>query len=81
MPEILIIDDDRMIRESLTRIFVKLGHNVKGAGTLKEGLSTAKSDNFDVVFLDLQLPDGTGIEILSSLKTTPSSPEVIIVTG
>lgn len=81
MPEILIIDDDRMIRESLARIFTKLGHNVKEAGTLKEGLSTAKSGTFDIVFLDLQLPDGNGIDILPSLKTVPSSPEIIIVTG
>lgn len=81
MAKILIIDDDRMICESLARIFEKLGHEVASANSTKEGLGKAKSDEYDIVFLDLQLPDGNGIDILPDIKATPSAPEVIILTG
>lgn len=81
MAEVLIIDDDVLVRETLTDIMVGLGHHVTGASTLAEGLSAATSHPYDVVFLDVRMPDGSGLDIVPSIRETASSPEVIIMTG
>jgi two-component system, NtrC family, response regulator len=81
MPNILIIDDDPMIGESLTHMMKRLGHQAVFAGTLREGLGTAQTQSIDVVLLDVQMPDGSGLDILPQLRETASNPEVIIITG
>jgi two-component system, NtrC family, response regulator len=81
MPNILIIDDDPMIGESLTHMMKRLGYQALFAGTLREGLAAAQSQTIDVVLLDVQMPDGSGLDILAQLRETTSNPEVIIITG
>lgn len=81
MAEILIIDDDRLICTTLSNVVRDRGHSAVCAYSLKEGQEAANSTGFDVVFLDVRLPDGSGLDILPSLRETPSSPEVIIITG
>ena len=81
MANVLIIDDDKGVSDILSDMVKLLGHNATSAFTLKEGLKEARSKAFDVVFLDVLLPDGNGLEILPKIRETPSSPEVIIVTG
>ncbi|MBW1988005.1 MAG: sigma-54-dependent Fis family transcriptional regulator [Deltaproteobacteria bacterium] len=81
MARILVIDDDRMIGDTLTRVFGDLGHGVDVAYSLEEGLKKAGQGAFDVVFLDVRLPDGSGLDVLSSLQGMPSSPEVVVITG
>jgi two-component system NtrC family response regulator len=48
---------------------------------LKEGIETAASEPFDVILLDVRMPDGNGLEALPEFQSTPSRPEVIILTG
>jgi two-component system NtrC family response regulator len=81
MARILVIDDDLKICLLLTRIIEGMHHEVFYDQSLKEGLHRARSDRFDVILLDLTLPDGNGLSILPELTATPSNPEVIIVTG
>jgi len=81
MAKILIIDDDQMICKSLSRIFQDMGHEVLYALTLKQGVKEAKSGDFDIVFLDVKLPDGNGLKHLPVIREVPSLPEIIIITG
>jgi DNA-binding NtrC family response regulator len=81
MADILIIDDEASIGGLLARFMKKEGHHVVYAGTLSEGLEHLENHAFDVVFLDVHLPDGNGLEALPLITATPSSPEVIIITG
>ena len=81
MANVLIIDDDTDVRGVIAQMVTSLGHEATQAWTLKEGLAMASSTAFDVVFLDVRLPDGNGLEALPELHGTPSSPEVIIITG
>ncbi|MHC1741473.1 MAG: sigma-54-dependent transcriptional regulator [Syntrophobacteraceae bacterium] len=81
MAEVLIIDDDFLIRETLSEVVMRLGHHVTGASTLAEGLQAATSHPYDVVFLDVRMPDGNGLDILPAIRETASSPEIIIMTG
>ncbi|MDD2851383.1 MAG: sigma-54 dependent transcriptional regulator [Desulfuromonadaceae bacterium] len=81
MANILIIDDDRLVCQSLSLVAKQSGHKVTSAHNLRDGLENAIAEPFDVVFLDVNLPDGNGLEFLSKLPELPSSPEIIIMTG
>jgi two-component system NtrC family response regulator len=81
MAKVLIIDDDLMYCSLLADLAKRQGHEAAQASTLEAGLSKASQNDFDIVFLDVHLPDGNGLDILPLLRQTPSTPEVIIVTG
>jgi len=81
MSKILIIDDDRSVCEILATLLESLGHVPTYALSLQEGLHVLSRDAFDLVFLDVYLPDGNGLRSVSRIKERSSSPEVIIITG
>ncbi|MGO9139782.1 MAG: sigma-54-dependent transcriptional regulator [Syntrophales bacterium] len=81
MGRVLIIDDDRIYAKALIDMVSSMGHEVTSVLTAQEGLMAAQSYSFDVVFLDVQLPDGNGLMLLPDIHATPSTPEVIIITG
>jgi two-component system, NtrC family, response regulator len=81
MADILIIDDDKVLAKMLVDQIVSAGHRAETANTLTEGSNKIKENSFDVVFLDVQLPDGNGLEYLPQFKEARSAPEVIIITG
>ncbi len=81
MSNILIVDDDKLLSDALSRAIKRIGHNVDCRLNLNEGLDVANSGNYDVIYLDVKMPDGNGIENLSKFSSVPSSPEIIIITG
>jgi two-component system NtrC family response regulator len=81
MANILIIDDDELICEVLASFVRSLGHTPVYALTLKEGIERVSSESFDLVFLDVRLPDGNGLNAIPEIQKTPPSPEIIIITG
>jgi len=78
---VLIIDDDQTIRDALARVVTRLGHTPALASTLSEGLRRAGGKDVDVVFLDVRMPDGNGLDVIGDIRRAPSSPEVIVITG
>ena len=81
MANILIIDDDRLICDAIANAVKRMGHAVSFTSTLQEGLKAVRSQPFDIVFLDVKMPDGNGLDILPGIRETSSTPEVIIITG
>ena len=81
MARILIIDDDENICFTLSSLMERAGHTTRSAYSLKDGLEAAFSDPYDLVFLDVGLPDGSGLDLLPRILKTSSQPEVIIITG
>ncbi len=81
MANILVIDDENTIGTFMTRLIEKMGHTVAYVDTMKAGMAAVNTDEFDIVFLDVQLPDGNGLQQLPLLRETPSVPEVIVITG
>jgi two-component system, NtrC family, response regulator len=81
MASILIIDYDESVCSMLTSMVRGLGHDAVCANTLKEGLNTASHGSFDIVFLDVNMPDGSGLNLLPKIQDTVSNPEVIIITS
>ncbi len=78
---ILIIDDDPGICTMLTDKLRREGYDVEAVNTLQLGMTLVEDDFWDVVLLDVQMPDGNGLEYLPQFIKSRSRPEVIIVTG
>lgn len=81
MATILIIDDDKHIRDWIANVVTRLGHHPVSTRLLREGLRKVQSEPFEIVFLDVQMPEGSGLEIMPKIKAARSSPEIIVITG
>lgn len=81
MAGVLIIDDDQQLCEMLAKLIQQMGHQAHRCFTLKDGLKRVREEDYDVVFLDVKMPDGSGLNILPKIRETPSAPEVVIMTG
>ncbi|HOX00262.1 MAG TPA: response regulator, partial [Deltaproteobacteria bacterium] len=78
---ILVIDDDKLVCSSLSNVSEALGYASTQANTLKEGLDALRSGPYDVVLLDVRMPDGSGIDILPEVCGNRGAPEVIVITA
>ncbi|WP_461210228.1 sigma-54-dependent transcriptional regulator [Desulfocurvus sp. DL9XJH121] len=81
MASILILDDDPDISTIISQLAEDAGHAVATAGTLAQGLARLGASDIDLVFLDVCLPDGSGIDALPEIRRAASRPDVIIITG
>lgn len=82
MPKnILIIDDDKTLCLMIASLLDTSGYDTQSASCLNEGYEIALTSNFDIVMLDVQLPDGNGLESIPRFSTLPSRPEIIIMTA
>src|SRR5579875_2775488 len=83
MNHILIVDDEAEIRESLEEILREEGYSVATAANAAEALALARDPVYDVMLLDVWLPDRDGIEVLSELHALDPAgrPEVIVISG
>jgi two-component system NtrC family response regulator len=81
LADVLVVDDDELICDLLSDVVKGLGHHVQCAYTLAKALEETSSSPYDVVFLDINMPDGNGLDVLSRIRQAISAPEVIIITG
>jgi DNA-binding response OmpR family regulator len=77
MASILVIEDDQRIRESLATRLSERGHDVETVVNALEGIERAVSGAFDVVVLDLGLPDLDGVEALRMIRAVSQVPVVV----
>ncbi|CAG4895895.1 sigma-54-dependent transcriptional regulator [Paraburkholderia gardini] len=80
MPHVLIVDDDPGTREALATIIAEDGLTTVTAGDLREARIQLVRQTPDVIFTDLKLPDGSGVELFEDLDPQ-SGVEVIVITG
>jgi DNA-binding response OmpR family regulator len=81
MNRILIVEDEARITSFLEKGLKANGFVTSVTGDAREGLERARSGGFDLVILDLGLPDRDGMEVLSELRETDSRTPVIILTA
>jgi CheY-like chemotaxis protein len=81
MADILIIDDEEMVRRSLRTILEPEGHVVREAATGQEGLSTARNQAPDLLITDIFMPDKDGLEIIQELRRETSTLKILAITG
>jgi len=77
---LLVVDDEQLIRWSLTERLVQDGHRVLEAGTAREALERC-SDDVDLVLLDYRLPDADGLSVLRQLRRAHPDTIVIVMTA
>jgi two-component system nitrogen regulation response regulator NtrX len=83
MNHVLIVDDEAEIRESLEDILREEGYLVTSAATAGEALELLRDAAYDVVLLDIWLPDRDGLDALTEIRQMERAnvPEVIIISG
>jgi len=74
--DILIVDDEKDLRDLLSAALVSRKYNVACAATVKEAVRSMRRNLYDLMFLDLKLPDGDGMKLISKIKKI--NPDVII---
>ncbi len=80
-PSVLVVDDDEGLQNFFTLFFqeIRLGHVV--VGTVKDALAALGKQKFDLVFLDLKLPDGPADDVYDAIKHKHPGCAIIIITG
>ena len=83
MAKLLIIDDERGIRNTLREILADEGHTVEVAENGKQGLEMAQQTAYDLIFSDIKMPEMDGLELLAALKEGEEAIEtpVVMITG
>lgn len=79
--KILIIDDDEGVVRTLIQIVRGLGFESDYALTLTEGMEKVHALDTDIVLLDVNLPDGSGLDVIKEIAGLPDAPQVIILTA
>ena len=80
-PTVLVVDDDPDLQELFKAFLKKIGFSRVVVGTAKEAIASLRKQKFDLMFLDLQLPDGTGDEVYRTAKQIDPDLNVIVITG
>lgn len=78
---ILIVDDDEGIRQTLAMIMESKGFEATSVGTANEALRCLKDNFYNIVLLDIRLPDMGGLELLSKIEEIQPDADVIMITG
>lgn len=79
MTTVLVVEDDKFLRELISQKLIKEGFNVQSAIDGEEGLKMAKEFNPSIILLDLILPSIDGFEVLSRIKGNPSTASIPII--
>jgi two-component system response regulator HydG len=78
---IMVVDDEMIVRESLYHWFKKGGHRVEAASSGREALEMLEKAPFDLLFVDIKMPGMDGIELLENVKAEFPDTAVVIITA
>ncbi len=78
---ILVVDDDKSILRTFTRILQKSGYEIETAETGKEAIEKAENSHYDLALVDIRLPDMDGTDLLAKLKKQLQHTVKIMITG
>ncbi|MCK2184667.1 response regulator [Halomonas getboli] len=78
---LLVIEDDPLIARSLEHALAPLGNTIDVFATCAEARAALRHDRFDLILLDLGLPDGDGLELLAELRGRGDTTPVLILTA
>lgn len=81
MAKILIIDDDKLIRWSLTEIFSQEGYEVNSVASIEDALTQTKQNLYHLIFADLEISEENGIEMLKKIRTFQPKTKIIVLSA
>lgn len=79
--KIIVLEDDLIVRKNLEHQLRQRRYDVASCSTIASAQEYLGKDNFDLVFLDVRLPDGDGTDLLKAIQLRPQKPLVVITTG
>ena len=80
-PRVLAVDDEEVVCESIRRVLTGEGYEVQTTTSPREGLEQIRREVFDLLLLDIKMPEMDGIELLRAARSVSPETEVIIITG
>lgn len=78
MPHLLLVEDDEALHRGIEFTLRQEGFQVTGARTLAEADNAVAAESFDLIVLDVQLPDGSGFDFCTRLRRTSDTPIVFL---
>jgi DNA-binding NtrC family response regulator len=79
--KVIVLEDDAIVRNNLESYLRRKHYDVASVATIAAAQEYLNRDNFDIIFLDVRLPDGDGTELLKQIQTRPQKPLVAMMTG
>ena len=80
-PTVLVVDDDESLQNLFKLVLKKIGFSRVVVGTVKEAIAALEKQRFDLVFLDLKLPDGPADDVYDFVKREQPDCPIVIITG
>lgn len=81
LEKILVLDDEMIIRKTLEDYLRRKRYSVKSVSSIEEARKHVWNENYDLFFIDLKLPDGSGTEMLKEITDVPNPPMPIMLSG
>ena len=80
-PTVLVVDDDESLQNLFKLFLKKIGFSRVVVGTVKEALAALDKQKFDLIFLDLKLPDGAADDVYDSAREVQPNCPIVVITG
>jgi len=78
---LLVVDDERNIRNNLTMVLASAGYKVDASGDGEDALTKSKDRHYDIALVDIQMPKMAGLALLCYLRTLRPNLAVVILTA
>jgi len=78
---ILVVDDDKIIREGCTRILTKAGHQAAAAADGQEAIELIRKNRYDLILLDIKMPVMNGLQVMHILRRENLNALIVVITG
>src|SRR5690348_17855860 len=79
--KVIVLEDDQIVRKNLENCLRRRRYDVASVATIAAAQEFLAKDNFDVIFLDVRLPDGDGTDLLKLIQSRPQRPLAVVTTG
>lgn len=78
---ILLVDDETRLRQAIARSLEAHGHRVEEAATCEEAIATVNNRSYDLLLIDVNLPDATGWDVLRALRARGRTMPAVILSA
>src|SRR5687768_9306684 len=79
--KIIVLEDDLIVRKNLEQQLRQRRYDVAAASSIADAQELLGKDNWDLIFVDIRLPDGEGTDLLKQINARPQKPLVVMITG
>ena len=80
-PTVLLVEDDELVRDAMCKALVRAGYQVETATTGHDAIGILRYSGIDIVLLDIQLPDVSGIDLCARIRELQPNLPVVVCTG